>query len=72
MLDAWVAPVALLGAVFASDAWVFLDSRRRWSQGRPVIVTIGPYTMAAPEQWLVGCIVLWVVTVPLYIVARRA
>jgi hypothetical protein len=33
---------------------------------------LGPVTVSTPMQWLLGCLVLWVFVVPLYVVARDA
>jgi hypothetical protein len=67
-----LGPGALLVLVATVDAWVFIDARRRRDSGDEVVASVGPITLSSPEQWLFGCILLWVVVVPLYLVARRA
>lgn len=67
-----VGPFALLLIVAAVDAWVYLDARQRSDTGRAVVATVGPVTLSTPEHWLLGCVVLWILVVPLYLVARRA
>jgi hypothetical protein len=44
----------------------------RETEGRAVVATVGPLTLARPTQWLLGCLLLWVFVVPLYLVARNA
>lgn len=68
---AW-PPLAILTIALAADAWVFFDARARRAEGRNVIAAIGPIRLATPERWLVGCLLLWVFVLPLYLVARRA
>jgi putative flippase GtrA len=66
------AAVGLLLLVLAVDAWVFLDARARAAGGRDVVARIGPFTLSTAGQWLLGCVVLWVFVVPLYLAARSA
>ena len=67
----WAA-LALLVVALVVDAWVFLEARAREADGRAVVATVGPVTFATPEQWLLGCLLLWVFVVPLFLVARSA
>lgn len=62
----------LLTVALVVDVWVLLDARRRSRSDDPVVATVGPVTLSTPEQWFVGCLLLWVLVVPLYLVARRA
>jgi len=66
-----IGPVALLLVVLATDLWVYRDAATRARQGRPVEVTIGSLQIATPAAWLIGCLVLWVAVLPLYLIARR-
>ena len=68
----WLGALAVLLFVFIVDVWIFVEARNREARGQEVIATVGPVTLSTPEQWLVGCIVLWVFVVPLYLVARNA
>ena len=66
-----IAPIVLLVAVLASDAWVAWDAARRHDRGDDVVASIGPLTLDRPEVWLMACLVLWIVAFPAYLVARR-
>jgi hypothetical protein len=66
-----LAAVALLLVVLGIDAWIFMDARSRAAQGQDVVATVGPVTLSTAGQWLLGCLLLWVFVVPLYLVARR-
>ena len=68
----WLGGLTLLVVVGIVDLWIFLEARGRQARGQEVIATIGAVTIPTPEQWLLGCIVLWVFAVPLYLVARSA
>lgn len=65
-------PLALLLVALAVDVWVVLDARTREASGDPVVAEVGPVTLSTPQQWLLACLLVWVVAVPLYLVARRA
>lgn len=62
-----VAVVVLMCAV-----WVLGDARSREEDGRPVVATVMNATIDQPALWAALCIVLFVVALPLYLVARRA
>jgi len=66
-----VGPLVLLLIVIATDAWVYVDARSRRDSGQDVVASVGPIAFSAPEHWLLGCIVLWIVVLPMYLVARR-
>jgi hypothetical protein len=66
------AAVSVLLLGLAVDVWIFIDARGRSARGEDVVATIGPVTLSTAEQWLIGCLLLWVIVVPLYLVARRA
>lgn len=68
----WIAPVGVLLAVLAVDVWVYTEARSRRARGQSVVATVGPVTLSTPEQWLLGCLVLWIFVLPLYLVARNA
>lgn len=67
-----LAAVGLLLLVLAVDVWVLMDARVRSAQGEAVVATVGPVTLSTPEHWLIGSLLLWVLVVPLYLVARSA
>ena len=68
----WIAPLVLLLAVVTVDVWVYAEARSRQTHGKSVVATVGPVTFSTPEQWLLGCLVLWIFVLPLYLVARNA
>ena len=67
----WLPPLIVLGAVLLSDAWVYSDAVHRRRVGRTVAVRIGRLRVDTPEAWLLGCLLLWVVFLPLYLVGRN-
>ena len=64
--------MAILLVVVATDAWVYADARHQRDRGAPVVLTIGSIRIESPEAWLLACIVLWVIAVPLYLTGRRS
>ncbi|MGN6300585.1 MAG: hypothetical protein ACTHN8_05770 [Angustibacter sp.] len=65
------AALVPLAVVVGLDAWVYLDAGRRQGTACQVSVTVaGRLTLDSPVGWLVGCVVLFVVVFPLYLVAR--
>jgi len=63
-----LAPLVLVAVLVA---WIYQDVTRRAAEGRPVVARLGGLELDTPVTWLTGCIVLGVVFVPLYAVARR-
>jgi hypothetical protein len=67
----------LVGSAFALallvpvDLWVYLDARGRERAQDRVQLAVGPLVFERPSQWLAGCIVLFVIFVPAYLVARK-
>ncbi len=68
-LSSALAPIVVLLVVLAVDGWVYTDARKRLRQGNPVSVSIGSLRVETPEAWFLGCLILWVVFVPLYVTA---
>jgi hypothetical protein len=64
-----VVSVALVLAAVASDVWVLGDARDRQRRGSPASVSIGSLRIETPEAWFLGCVVLWVIFMPLYLTA---
>lgn len=62
-----LAPLIL---VMAADLWVYLDARSRQGTGREPGVRIGSLQVNTPEAWAIGCLLLFVVFFPMYLVAR--
>ncbi|GAB3806882.1 hypothetical protein [Micromonospora zhanjiangensis] len=63
--------IAVLLVMFGSDLWVLTDARGRARRGDPVSVRIGNLRVETPEAWFLGCLVLWVIFMPLYLTATR-
>jgi hypothetical protein len=54
------------------DLWVFLDATERARRGHPVATVLGTFTIETPQQWLIGCLGVLVLFLPLYLRAREA
>jgi hypothetical protein len=61
--------IALLVVVLGTDLWVLGDARARGQRGARVSVAVGNFEVSTPEAWFFGCLVLWVVFLPLYLTA---
>jgi hypothetical protein len=68
----WVAPVTILVVILAIDVWVYREAQVRRAGGQSVVASVGPVTISTPEQWFLGCLLLWIFVFPLYLVARRS
>ena len=66
---ALLVPIAFVLFVLASDAWVYADARGRAHRGERVSVAIGTLRVETPEAWFLGCLVLYVIFMPLYLTA---
>lgn len=71
MSTAAVVPILVLSVVLATDAWVYLDDRAQTERGTPVILTFGMFKVDTPGAWFGGCLILWFVFFPLYVMGRR-
>jgi hypothetical protein len=58
--------------VAIASLWVLQDARARARLGRPVVATCGALTVDRPEVWAALSLVVVVVFLPLYLVARAA
>lgn len=63
-----LVPVAL---TLVADAWVYRDARLRQVAGHEPTVQIGMLRVDSPEAWLVGCLVMFALAFPLYLIARH-
>ncbi|MEV6851816.1 hypothetical protein [Actinoplanes sp. NPDC051411] len=61
--------VAVLVVALGSDFWVLADARARVRRGERVSVAVGNLRVETPEAWFLGCVVLWVIFMPLYLTA---
>lgn len=57
--------------VIGADLWVYSDARSRVGTGREPGVRIGSLQVSSPEAWAIGCLVLFVIVFPMYLIARR-
>ena len=64
-----VISILTLVLVFTFDVWVYRDAGERQRRGDPVGVSLASFRVDTPEAWFLGCLVLWVVFVPLYLTA---
>ncbi len=67
-----LAPLVVVGLVVGADLWVLSDARRCARQGTPVVLRFGSLTIGTPEAWAVACLLLFVIFLPIYVVARRS
>ena len=64
-------PIFLVLLVAAGTLWVYQDASAHEKRGSPVYFSAGSLEINAPAVWAVGCLVLCVIIVPLYITCRR-
>ncbi len=67
----WFPVLLVLGLAAATDAWVYRDAARMDEQGTPVVFATTSFTLETPESWLIACLVLWVIALPLYVTVRN-
>lgn len=65
------AALAPLLVIVALDFWVYVDAREHHTHGREVVARVGSVHIDRPQKWVTGCVVLFIVMFPLYLVARR-
>jgi hypothetical protein len=59
--------ILVLLLVLGIDAWVYADAKGRLKRGNPVAFSVGSFRVESPEMWFLGCLILWVVFIPLYL-----
>jgi len=69
-MSAALVPLVVLLVILAIDVWVYADAQQRAGQGAPVVVRIGAFVLETPLTWFIGCLILWIVFFPLYMVSR--
>ncbi|MFJ8581344.1 hypothetical protein [Micromonospora sp. NPDC093277] len=62
-----LASILVLLVVLSVDAWVYADAKKRQRSGNAASVSLGTFRVESPEAWFLGCVILWVVFVPLYL-----
>jgi hypothetical protein len=65
-----LAPILVLSVVVAIDLWVYADARALSERGTPVVFSTDFLTVDTPAAWLIGCLLLSIVFLPLYIAIR--
>ena len=65
-----LGPIVVLLVILAIDLWVYADAKRSAAQGTPVVARIGSFAVETPEMWFLGCLVLFILFFPLYMVSR--
>jgi hypothetical protein len=63
---------SLVVVVASVSCWVLIDARKRLHRGRPVVAVLVGFTLEEPETWAVLCLLLSVLFIPMYLVARRS
>ena len=63
------ASLVVLAAALTVDVWVYRDARTRESHGDTPTVAFGSFRVETSTAWFLGCVILWVVFVPLYLTA---
>jgi hypothetical protein len=66
-----VSILVLLLLLVACSLWVLEDARTQEDRGRPVVASVGGYTIDRPEIWAALSLLVCVLAVPMYLVARR-
>ena len=66
-----LVPIVALLVVVATDLWVYADAKAHHEAGTPVVFSTGFLEVETPAAWFVGCLLLWVVFLPIYLTARK-
>ncbi len=65
-----LGPLAVAVALLAVDIWVLLDAKQHTERGTPVVLRLGSVVIDSPAAWFVGCLLLWILFFPLYVISR--
>ncbi len=65
-----LVPILVLLVVLPTDFWVYTDAKAQWERGQPIVLSSGRFQIDTPEAWFVGCLLLWIVFFPLYVIER--
>ncbi len=66
-----LVPLTVLLALLAAGRWVYVDARAQAERGHPVIFRSGNLRVDSPAAWALGCLVLSVFFLPLYLTSRH-
>jgi hypothetical protein len=61
------ATLVMLVVVIAVDHWVYVDAKAQAERDRPVAFSADSFAVDTPLERFVGCLLLWIVFVPLYV-----
>jgi uncharacterized membrane protein YhdT len=70
MSAADLVPLLVIGLGISVVLWVYGDAKRHAEVGNPVVRRVGNHTVDTPAAWAVGCLVLSIIFIPLYITSR--
>ena len=71
MSTAAVVSLVAVAALVATCGWVHRDATANADAGTPVVLRVGDVRIDTPESWTIGCLLLFVVFLPLYLAARN-
>ena len=54
----------------AIDVWLYLDAKRCAEEGAPLVLRVGAFVVDTPATWFAGCLLMWIVFFPLYLMSR--
>lgn len=66
-----VWPFAVLVPLTAMVWWVYRDAVARSEQHEPVAFRRGGLDISSPAAWALGCLILWPLFFPLYLLSRQ-
>ncbi len=72
MPPAVLSAVLLLTVIAGGSYWVFQDATTRAQRHRPVVAVLFGVTIEQPQTWAALSLVMSVVFIPMYLLARRA
>ena len=63
-------PILIVLIVLVIDSWVYADTKAHQERGEPVSLSTGFINLETPTDWLISCLFLGIVFIPLYIMRR--
>lgn len=67
-----LSPIIAVVALFGVALWVYRDAQAHLAAGTPVTLVVGSFRLDTPQAWTIGCVILFVVFFPLYLMARKS
>jgi hypothetical protein len=65
-----LGPLLVVVVIGVIDLWVYRDAKRCVDEGAPVVLRIGGLVARTPADWLLGCVILWIFFLPMYMISR--